>query len=231
MATVTGSPAVLDVETFRAPGDGCLGYLIVDEMSRTALAVDPRLDLVDRFQDALTARGLRLAYALDTHTHADHLSGVRMLARRTGADVLAHTGSRLAGAVRRVKGGETLALGARTVTVMGAPGHTPDSLAILVDGHLFTGDALFVGGADEPIHGWQRLGSLDTFRTFERLSRRHDRASRARLCRSGGTTHRREKAHNSLPRARPCGPSWPGSPVGAPAGQHGGHPASQPRRG
>jgi glyoxylase-like metal-dependent hydrolase (beta-lactamase superfamily II) len=203
MATLIGSPAVLGIETFRVPGDGCLGYLVVDETSRTALAVDPRLDQVDRFLDTLTARNLRLAYALDTHTHADHLSGVRTLARRTGADVLAHTASRLAGAVRRVQGGATFALGARTVTVMDAPGHTPDSLAILVDEHLFTGDALFVGGAGRTdFMGGSASALFDTLRAFERLPDAtivhpgHDYVGQAT------TTIGAEKAHNALLRER-----------------------------
>ena len=203
MATIIGSPAVLGIETFRAPGDGCLGYLVADETSRTALAIDPRLDQVDGFLDALTARNLRLAYALDTHTHADHLTGVRALARRTGASVLAHTASRLAGSVHRVQGGATLALGARTVTVMDAPGHTPDSLAILVDGHLFTGDALFVGGAGRTdFMGGSASALFDTFRAFERLPDAtivhpgHDYVGQAT------TTIGDEKAHNALLRER-----------------------------
>ena len=170
------TPSVLDVaraltiETFRAPDDGCLGYLVVDEESRSALAIDPRLDQVDRILDALAARGLRLGHVLDTHTHADHLSGVRRLAQRTGATVLAHARSKLAGAVGRVEGGDTFALGSRTVRVFDAPGHTPDSLALLVDGHLFTGDALFAGGAGRTdFAGGSASDLFDTFRTFETL--------------------------------------------------------------
>jgi glyoxylase-like metal-dependent hydrolase (beta-lactamase superfamily II) len=95
----------------------------------------------------LARRGARLAHVLDTHTHADHLSGVRRLARATGATVLAHALSKLQTAGPRLRGGETVSLGSKQVSVLDAPGHTPDSLALLVDGHLFTGDALFAGGA------------------------------------------------------------------------------------
>ena len=55
MATLTSPAETLIVDTFPAPGDGCLGYLVVDEASRTALAIDPRLDQVDRFIEALAA--------------------------------------------------------------------------------------------------------------------------------------------------------------------------------
>lgn len=170
MATLTSPTSTLTVETFRAEGDGCLGYLVVDESSRSALAIDARLDHVDRFLEALTSRDLRLAFALDTHTHADHLSGTRRLARRTGATVLAHAASRLREPVRSVRGGETFELGSKTVNVLDAPGHTPDSLALLVDGHLFTGDALFAGGAGRTdFMGGSASDLFDTLRTFEAL--------------------------------------------------------------
>ena len=199
MATLTGSAAILTIETFRPDGDGCLGYLVVDEASRTALAIDPRLDQVDRFQEALAAHDLRLTHALDTHTHADHLSGVRRLAQRTGAAVLAHAASKLKGPVRRLAGGATFELGTKTVTVLDAPGHTPDSLALLVDGHLFTGDALFVGGAGRTdFMGGSASDLYDTFRRFEGLPDEtvvhpgHDYVGRA------VTTIGEERAQNPL---------------------------------
>ena len=170
MDTRTISAGTLSVDTFRAEPDGCLGYLVVDEASRTAVAIDPRLDHVDRFLEALAARDLRLAYALDTHTHADHLSGVRRLAQRTGATVLAHAASRLTGPARRLQGGDNIELGGARVDVLDAPGHTPDSLALRVGGHLFTGDALFAGGAGRTdFMGGSASALFDTLRTFEAL--------------------------------------------------------------
>lgn len=203
MTTLTSPAAALTVETFRAPDGGCLAYLVVDEAARTALAIDPRLDHVDRFLETLTARDLRLAHALDTHTHADHLSGVRKLAERTGATMLAHTASKLRSPARRIEGGRSLQLGTKTVRVFDAPGHTPDSLAILVDGHLFTGDALFAGGAGRTdFMGGSSSDLFDTFRAFEALSDEtivhpgHDYVGRA------VTTIGEEKAQNPLLRER-----------------------------
>jgi glyoxylase-like metal-dependent hydrolase (beta-lactamase superfamily II)/rhodanese-related sulfurtransferase len=202
--TTLMSPAVaLAVDTFRAPDDGCLAYLLVDEVTRTALAIDPRLDQVDRFLEALAARDLRLSHALDTHTHADHLSGVRKLGERTGATVLAHTASKLRSTARRIEGGGAFQLGTKTVKVLDAPGHTPDSLALLVDGHLFTGDALFSGGAGRTdFMGGSASDLFDTFRAFEALPDTtvvhpgHDYAGRA------VTTIGDEKAQNPLLRER-----------------------------
>jgi glyoxylase-like metal-dependent hydrolase (beta-lactamase superfamily II) len=203
MTTLTSSAGVLTIETFPAPGDGCLGYLVLDEASRTAMAIDPRLDQVDQFLEALAAHGARLTHVLDTHTHADHLSGVRRLAKRTGATMLAHQASRLAGPARRLAGGDTFTLGAKTVSILDAPGHTPDSLAVLVDGHLFTGDALFAGGAGRTdFPGGSAEALFQTFRTFEALPEQtvvhpgHDYVGRP------VTTIGEEKAGNRLLRER-----------------------------
>jgi glyoxylase-like metal-dependent hydrolase (beta-lactamase superfamily II)/rhodanese-related sulfurtransferase len=204
MTTTASDAGLLALDTFRADRDGCLAYLVADDASRTGMVIDPRLDQVDDILAAVTARGIHLAYVLDTHTHADHLSGVRRLARRTGATVLAHAASKVkwAGA-RRVRGRSTFALGAKTVTVIDAPGHTPDSLALLVDGHLFTGDALFAGGAGRTdFMGGNASDLFDTLRAFDALPEDtvvhpgHDYVGRP------VTTIAEEKAHNPLLRER-----------------------------
>jgi glyoxylase-like metal-dependent hydrolase (beta-lactamase superfamily II)/rhodanese-related sulfurtransferase len=203
MTTTASDAGLLALDTFRADRDGCLAYLVVDDASRTGMVIDPRLDQVDDILAAVTARGIHLAYVLDTHTHADHLSGVRRLARRTGATVLAHAASKVQGEARRVQGGTTFALGARTVTILDAPGHTPDSLAVLVEGHLFTGDALFSGGAGRTdFMGGSAADLFETFRRFETLPDAtvvhpgHDYVGRA------VTSIGEEKAGNPLLRER-----------------------------
>jgi glyoxylase-like metal-dependent hydrolase (beta-lactamase superfamily II)/rhodanese-related sulfurtransferase len=203
MTTLARSAPALAIETFRAPDEGCLGYLVVDDASRTALGIDPRLDLVEQFEAATRRLDVRLQHVLDTHAHADHLSGVRRLAERTGAAVLAHAASKLRGPARRLTGGTSFALGTRTVEVIDAPGHTPDSLALLVDGHLFTGDALFVGGAGRTdFPGGSAAQLFETFRRFEALADAtvvhpgHDYVGRA------VTTIGEEKAENPLLRER-----------------------------
>ena len=203
MATLTSAAGVLSIDTFPAPGEGCLSYLVVDDASRTALAIDPRVDQVDRLVEAVTARDARLVYVLDTHTHADHLSGVRRLAQRTGATVLAHAVSKLRGPDRHVQGGTTLELGSQSVAILDAPGHTPDSVAVLVAGHLFTGDALFAGGAGRTdFMGGSAADLFETLRVFEGLPDTtvvhpgHDYVGRA------VTTIGEEKVSNPLLRDR-----------------------------
>jgi glyoxylase-like metal-dependent hydrolase (beta-lactamase superfamily II) len=202
MSTLTAPPAALTLETFRV-ADGCLAYLVVDEPSRAALVIDPRLEQVDRYLEALAARGARLVYVVDTHTHADHLSGARRLADRTGAVLVAHTASKLKGTSLRVQGGSVLELGGARVAILDAPGHTPDSMALLVEGHLFTGDALFVGGAGRTdFQGGSAAALFDTMRTLEQLPDAtvvhpgHDYVGRA------VSTIGEEKAQNALLRER-----------------------------
>jgi glyoxylase-like metal-dependent hydrolase (beta-lactamase superfamily II) len=164
------TPTALVIETFRAPGDGCLGYLVVDEQIRIAFAIDPRLDQVGAIREMLTASGWRLQYVLDTHTHADHLSGAWALGQATHAPVVAHAASRAKRIRRRVSGSDRLDLGTRRVRVLDAPGHTPDSMALLVEGHLFTGDALFAGGVGRTdFPGGSASALFDTLRAFRAL--------------------------------------------------------------
>lgn len=108
------------------------------------------------------------------------------------------SGGRPAGRGRR-----NLRAGTKTVKILHAPGHTPDSVAILADGHRFTGDALFVGGAGRTdFMGGSASDLFDTFRTFEALPNPtvvhpgHNYAGRA------GSTIGEEKAQNPLLRER-----------------------------
>lgn len=169
MAPTAAVASQVSIDVLRSP-EGCVGYLVVDGATRFALAIDLRLDQVALFQEKLRARDARLAFAMDTHTHADHMSGVRRLAEATGAQVLAHASSKLKTPARRLEGGATFEVGSTTVRVLHAPGHTPDSLAVLVGEHLFTGDSLFVGGAGRTdFMGGSASELYDTFRQYESL--------------------------------------------------------------
>jgi glyoxylase-like metal-dependent hydrolase (beta-lactamase superfamily II) len=124
---------------------GCVSYLIGCEKTRAALLVDPDLGEVDRYLALASSHGLRFHYLLDTHTHADHFSGVRPLAARLGIPVVMH---RLAPAPfvdLRVEDGEELIVGELRVAIHHTPGHTRDSICAAVGGHLLTGDTLLLG--------------------------------------------------------------------------------------
>lgn len=172
MTTVTSSatinPATTEVVSFRAE-EGCQAHLVIDRSTREAVAIDPRLDQTDQVRDAAEKEGAAIRYVLDTHTHADHLSGVRRLSRETGARVLAHPGSRV-DPDTVIQDGEVFRLGETPVRVIHSAGHTPDSLSLLIDGHLFTGDALLAGSAGRTDFMGGSAGDLyDSFRKFEAL--------------------------------------------------------------
>ena len=133
------------VHQFRA--ENCFSYLVADPETREAALVDPRADRVLDYLRELEERRLRLRLVIETHTHADHLSGAAELRARTGADVALSDRAKSEVATRRLRDGDHLLLGSEKIAVLASPGHTDDSLSLLVDGAILTGDALLIGGA------------------------------------------------------------------------------------
>ncbi len=137
----------MDIRTFTDEGLGNSTYL-VEIGDRRALAVDPPRD-VSGLREAAEARGLSIAYTVETHLHADFISGSRELSA-VGATVVAARAANLAFAHRGVEGGETLDLGGLMLEAIATPGHTPEHLSYLLrDGGrplaLFSGGALLPG--------------------------------------------------------------------------------------
>lgn len=118
-------------------------YLIGDEKTGLAAVVDPAWD-IDRILGAAERNNLRIIYAINTHHHPDHTSGNDELAKVTGAKIVAHESSGKRRDIN-VKDGETLQVGSLELKFIHTPGHSPDSMSVLVSGKLLTGDALFVG--------------------------------------------------------------------------------------
>jgi glyoxylase-like metal-dependent hydrolase (beta-lactamase superfamily II)/rhodanese-related sulfurtransferase len=125
---------------------GCRGYVVADPASRQALAIDIHLDLVEDAAAAVQQNGWKLPYVVDTHTHADHPSGSAALAARMNSTRIAHHKANHRGVSRHPADGDVLHLGDQVVTVRHAPGHTPDHLVLLIDGAVFAGDTLLIGG-------------------------------------------------------------------------------------
>jgi glyoxylase-like metal-dependent hydrolase (beta-lactamase superfamily II) len=130
-------------ETIRA--GGCCSYLIGCERSFAAIAVDPLQSQKERYPALATARGMRLRYVLDTHTHADHFSAVRSLARELGVPAVMHRSSPAPFADVRVEDGETLIVGELRLCVLHTPGHTRDSICLVLPDRVLTGDTLLLG--------------------------------------------------------------------------------------
>ncbi len=140
----------VDVLAFVDEGLGNSAYL-VDLGDRRALAVDPPRDL-RVLRAAAERRGLRVAYAADTHLHADFLSGARQLYADDGATVLASAAGRRAFEHRGLGDGDEVDLGGLTMRALATPGHTDEHLSfLLLDGPapvgVFTGGSLIVGAA------------------------------------------------------------------------------------
>lgn len=159
----------VEIVTFKAK-EGCQAHLVIDPATREAMAVDPRLDQVNEIAAAAEKAGAKIRFALDTHTHADHLSGVRRLADKTGAKILAAPASKIDLEAERLEDRSSFRVGETRVDVIHSPGHTPDSLSLRVGDHLFTGDALFVGGAGRTdFMGGSASALYDSFQRFKDL--------------------------------------------------------------
>lgn len=139
-----GSDRTMLFEQLRA--GGCLSYIIGCEQTCAGAIVDPSLDLLDRYVAHATEKELRVRYVIDSHTHADHFSAARDLAHQLGARIVMH---RLAAAPFvdiRVDDGEVLVVGNLRIGVMYTPGHTADSMCLLLPDRVLTGDTLLIGG-------------------------------------------------------------------------------------
>ncbi|MFD3686535.1 rhodanese-like domain-containing protein [Nocardiopsis sp. NPDC058631] len=132
-------------------------YLVADEGTGKAVVIDPRID-VDEYLDEVRDRGLTVEGVINTHLHADFISGHFEIAERTGAWIGYGETAETEFPVRRLAEGERISLGEVTLEIMHTPGHTPESISVLVyekPDHtvpygVLTGDALFIGDVGRP---------------------------------------------------------------------------------
>ncbi len=126
---------------------GCLSYLVGCEDTRAAAVIDPELEQIDRYLALAAERGLRIRYAVETHTHADHFSGVVEMARSLQIPIVMHRKSAPSFVDMRVDDGEMLIVGKLRLRVLHTPGHTEDSVCFVLPDRILTGDTLLIGGA------------------------------------------------------------------------------------
>jgi len=124
---------------------GCLSYVMGCGRSCTAVVVDPSLELLDRYVALTTETGLRVRYVIDTHTHADHFSAARELAKQLGARIVMHRLAAAPFADIRIDDGELLVVGDVRIRAIHTPGHTDDSMSLVLPDRVLTGDALLIG--------------------------------------------------------------------------------------
>jgi glyoxylase-like metal-dependent hydrolase (beta-lactamase superfamily II) len=145
-----GSGAVLQ---YQRPSSGCLGYLVYD--GGEAAVIDPLRAFTDRYLDDAERLGVDLTYAIDTHIHADHISGVRVLDGEGVAGVVpeaaADRGVTYADEVTLAANGDEFHVGDAAIETIHTPGHTSGMTSYLVDDSLLaTGDGLFIESVARP---------------------------------------------------------------------------------
>ncbi|HIK38220.1 MAG: MBL fold metallo-hydrolase [Geminocystis sp.] len=122
-------------------------YLIADEETKEAALVDPVLEKVERDLQLIRELGLKLVYSIETHVHADHITGTGKLKELTGCKGVVPEKAKVECADIYLKDGEVLKVGSVEIKAIHTPGHTDCHFAYLVNGtHLLTGDALFIRG-------------------------------------------------------------------------------------
>ncbi|UJR82947.1 Hypothetical protein I5071_50120 [Sandaracinus amylolyticus] len=137
---------------------GCASYVLgCGGLGRCAV-VDPRADDLDEYVAFAESKGMRITHVIDTHVHADHASGGPELARRTGAHYCLHERADVAHTFEPLRDGDEIELGNTRIRVMHTPGHTPESISLLVidlrrgpePWFVLTGDTLFSGAVGRP---------------------------------------------------------------------------------
>lgn len=124
---------------------GCQSYLIGCPETCAAALIDPEIRQLDRYLGAAAREGLRIRYVIDTHTHADHFSAARHIGETLGIPVAMHRASPAPFADMRLDDGDILVIGGMRIQAIHTPGHTRDSICLLVEDRLFTGDTLLIG--------------------------------------------------------------------------------------
>jgi len=121
-------------------------YILVDESSRKAVLIDPVREQVDRDLTLLNEHQLTLEWILETHVHADHVTGAAQLQAATHAATAVSELAGVACASRHLHEGETVTFGEQSLSVIAIPGHTAGCVSYLWRDRLFSGDALLIDG-------------------------------------------------------------------------------------
>jgi hydroxyacylglutathione hydrolase len=150
---------------------GCASYLIGDRSAGVAVVVDPSFQ-IEQYVDTAAKEGMRIERVLETHTHADHVSGHGRFALEHGLPVAIHPIADPEYPFEPLADGEQLAVGETRLRVLYTPGHRPEHCAFVIDGRIaLTGDSLFVGDAARPdLAVAAREGARDLFESLERLA-------------------------------------------------------------
>jgi hydroxyacylglutathione hydrolase len=163
---------------------GCASYIVGCPDAGVCAVIDPRLDMVDDIVELTAAKGLNITAVIETHNHADHISGHGEIARRNGATIYVHEFAAAEFPHKTLKDGDELRFGVVAMRVMHTPGHRPEHIALAVADTsrgddpwlVLTGDSLFIGDVARPdlaVSGEEGADALyDSI--FERLLKLED---------------------------------------------------------
>lgn len=137
---------------------GCASYIVGCTNAGVCVVVDPRLDMVDDILELAAARGMRVTAVIETHNHADHISGHGEIARRTGATIYIHELAEAGYPHEKLKDGDELKFGVAKLRAIHTPGHRPEHISLAVSDTsrsddpwlVLTGDSLFIGDVARP---------------------------------------------------------------------------------
>lgn len=154
---------------------GCASYLIASRASREAAVVDPQAD-IGPYLDLAAERGYRITTVIDTHLHADHVSGNRALARATGASLHLHSTAEVAFEFSALDDADVIPIGQLRLRVVHTPGHRVESICLLIvnpprspePSMVLSGDTLFVGDVGRPDFGGAE-GAEQQWASLQRL--------------------------------------------------------------
>jgi glyoxylase-like metal-dependent hydrolase (beta-lactamase superfamily II)/rhodanese-related sulfurtransferase len=146
----------------------CLTYLVGNTVSNEVILIDPLLDHVEDYLKILKERKLELTHVIDTHTHADHISGAAAMKDHTDCEYIMHNTAPARCVTIPVNNEEEINLLETSIKVIHTPGHTKDSVSLIFPDRIFTGDVLFLddGGA-----GRDDLPGGDPIEHYESLQR------------------------------------------------------------
>ena len=154
---------------------GCSSYFVASRQSREAIVVDPQFD-IQPYLDLAGEREYTVVGVIDTHLHADHVSGNRALAAAADATLYLHEAADVTFAFHELRDGDKITIGQVILRVMHTPGHTPEMISLLVinparspePSMVLTGDCLFVGDVGRPDFGGPE-GAMEEYESVQRL--------------------------------------------------------------
>lgn len=118
-------------------------YVVVDEETDEGIIIDPSWEL-EKIQEIIMRNGIKIKFIVNTHHHFDHTLGNQAMAKETKVPIIQHEASSLPHDIS-VKNGDKIKFGNSELLVIHTPGHSKDSICLVGDGKIFSGDTLFVG--------------------------------------------------------------------------------------